>query len=60
VLSANCNCSAAGTDTAASNIGNDVMGDDELANVLHGAVDVSQLANAAAVKVELPDELLHV
>jgi len=54
VLSANCNCSSE-TDTA----GDDVIGDDDLDSVLHGTVNVSQLANAG-VKVELPDELLHV
>jgi len=56
VLSANCNCSAETHDIGETV--DDVIGGDELDNVMHGAVNVSQLGNAG-VKVELPDELLN-
>jgi len=56
VLSANCNCSGEMdivTDDDVTGIGND-----ELADVMHSTVNMSQL-DTAAVKVELPDELLN-
>ena len=57
VLSANCNCSG---ERDVDGTFDDVIGDDEvdeLDNVIDSAGNVSQL-DSAAVKVELPDELL--
>lgn len=55
VLSANCNCSG---EMDIDGTVDDVIGSDELDSVIQSAVNVSQLDNAA-VKVELPDELLN-
>jgi len=54
VLSANCDCSGERDIDGAVD---DVIGDDELDNVIDSADNVSQL-DSAAIKVELPDELL--
>jgi len=54
VLSANCDCSG---ERVIDGTVDDVIGDDELDNVIDSADNVSQL-DSAAIKVELPDELL--
>ena len=54
VLSANCNCTG---EMDVDGSVDDVIGSDELDDVIHSVVNVAQL-DSAAVKVELPDELL--
>jgi len=53
VLSANCNCSG---EVDIDGTVDDVISGDELDDVIHS---VAQLDSAAAVKVQLPDELLN-
>jgi len=55
VLSANCNCSG---EIDIDGTVDDVIGGDELDDVIHSVVNVAQL-DSAAIKVELPDELLN-
>lgn len=55
VLSANCNCSG---EMDVDGTVDDVIGTGELDDVIHSVVDVAQ-PDGAAVKVQLPDELLN-